>query len=104
MFVIDASSKLCKGENTTFPRLLSFLNRIMSEPVTMSLTLTQKFEIEKMSRVIDDCNDVPRLKELTKQILVAYETQKACSKWAYAQVMGIPVAQETDEPLDTDLE
>jgi uncharacterized membrane protein YjjP (DUF1212 family) len=47
----------------------------------MELTLSQVFEIEKLNRDIDNCNDITQLKELAKQLLHLTQTQKASSRW-----------------------
>lgn len=52
---------------------------------SIELTTAQRFEIEKMSRVIDGTSDVQVLRDLSKQLLVAWMTQKAASIWAIRQ-------------------
>jgi len=53
------------------------------EPITLSLG--QKFEIEKMSRDIDNTQDVKTLRDLAKQLLVAWKQQQAAAAWAFRQ-------------------
>lgn len=53
------------------------------EPITMSLG--QKFEIEKMSRTIDNTQDVQKLRDLAKHLLVAWKQQQAAAAWAFRQ-------------------
>jgi hypothetical protein len=48
---------------------------------SIELSMNQKFEMEKMSRVIDNCNDLAELKSLTKTLLSAWMTQKAATAW-----------------------
>lgn len=48
---------------------------------TMELSMGQKFEMEKMNRAIDACNDLKELKSLTKQLVSAWMTQKAATAW-----------------------
>tara|TARA_B100001173_G_scaffold209128_1_gene180410 strand:+ start:815 stop:991 length:177 start_codon:yes stop_codon:yes gene_type:complete len=57
------------------------------EPI--SLTLGQKFEIEKLSREIDHVNDLPQLRSIAKDLLVAWKQQQAASAWALLQSQGL---------------
>jgi hypothetical protein len=47
----------------------------------MELTIGQKFEIEKMGRVIDSTTDLKALRDLCKQLLEAWMVQKAAAVW-----------------------
>jgi len=47
----------------------------------IALTLGQKFEIEKFSRDIDNANDVQQLRELAKDLLVAWKQQQSAAAW-----------------------
>jgi hypothetical protein len=49
--------------------------------LAMVLSTTQLFEIEKMDRVIDNTTDLPKLRDLTKQLHRAWQMQKASSRW-----------------------
>ena len=53
------------------------------EPIT--LTLGQKFEIEKFSREIDNSDDLSALKSIAKELLVAWQQQQAASAWIVRQ-------------------
>ncbi len=55
----------------------------MSEPLTLSLG--QKFELERMSRVIDATVDTQALQGLAKQLLQAWQSQKAATQWVMRQ-------------------
>jgi hypothetical protein len=57
------------------------------EPILdpIELTVGQKFEIEKMSRVIDSTTDVKALQSLSKQLLQAWMIQKASTLWIMKQ-------------------
>ena len=57
------------------------------EPITMSLG--QKFEIEKMSRDIDNTQDVQQLRVLAKHLLVAWKQQQAAAAWAFRQTKNL---------------
>ena len=57
---------------------------------TLSLTTTQKFELERMSRTIDATNDPVALRELAKQLLQAWQSQKAATQWVMRQHLGTP--------------
>jgi len=66
----------------------------MSEPLTLSLG--QKFEMERMSRAIDSTVDVQALQGLAKQLLQAWHSQKAATQWMMRQQLDSPsrVAQQ----------
>ena len=69
----------------------------MSEP--LSLTLGQKFELERMSRAIDATTDPQVLRGLAKQLLEAWHSQKAATQWVMRQQLGAPPTFST-RPLD----
>jgi acetolactate synthase small subunit len=50
-------------------------------PLAIVLTTSQRFEIEKMDRVIDGTTDVEALRKLSKQLHQAWQVQKATSRW-----------------------
>lgn len=56
-----------------------------NQPSAIALTLTQTFELEKMQRAIDSCNNASELKTLAKQLLSAWMTQKAACLWIIRQ-------------------
>lgn len=60
----------------------------MSEP--LALTLGQKFELERMTRVIDSTGDAQSLRGLAKQLLQAWQTQRAATEWMMRQQLGSP--------------
>jgi hypothetical protein len=68
----------------------------MSEP--MKLSLGQQFELERMNRVIDSTSDLKALRDLAKQILQAWHSQKAATAWVMKQSMGRPT-ESTPEQL-----
>ena len=57
------------------------------EPI--SLTLGQKFEIEKFSREIDSSDDILQLRTIAKDLLIAWKQQQAASAWALRQSQGL---------------
>ena len=62
----------------------------MSAPI--ELTLNQQFEIERFNRAIDTTADLAQLRDIAKQLLQAWHTQKAATNWAMRQQMGAPIA------------
>ena len=56
------------------------------EPIT--LTLGQKFELEKRSRDISAITDVQQLQNLTKDLLLSWQQEIARSRAAVAEVLG----------------
>ena len=63
----------------------------------ISLTTAQQFELEKMSRVIDATSDVAALQKLAKQLMQAWQCQKAATLWVMKSP-PLPVAP-WDDPL-----
>lgn len=55
---------------------------------TISLSLGQQFEVERMSRAIDAEGDPQVLRDLAKQLLQAWHTQKAATNWVMRQHLG----------------
>jgi len=62
----------------------------MSEP--LALSLGQQFELERMSRAIDATVDPQALRGLAKQLLQAWQSQKAATQWVMRQQLGSPPA------------
>ncbi len=60
----------------------------MSEP--LALSLGQQFELERMCRVIDSTGDPQSLRGLAKQLLQAWQAQKAATEWMMRQQLGTP--------------
>jgi hypothetical protein len=66
------------------------------------LTTTQKFELERMSRVIDATNDPETLRKLAKQLLQAWQGQKAATRWVMDTTIPRPIEMPLapwDDPL-----
>jgi hypothetical protein len=55
----------------------------MADP--LQLGLQQRFELERMSRLVDDLDDVPTLRNLCKLTLESWYTQKAATAWVMRQ-------------------
>ena len=55
----------------------------------LALTASQEFEIERFSRAIDATGDVATLRAIAKQLLQAWMTQKAATKWAMRQALSV---------------
>jgi hypothetical protein len=51
----------------------------------MNLSLGQQFEMERIRRVIDAETDPSVLRGLAKQLLNAWQTQKAATSWVIKQ-------------------
>jgi len=49
------------------------------------LSIGQQFEIERFNRAIDATADPEQLRHLAKQLLQAWQTQKAATQWVVAQ-------------------
>ncbi len=55
----------------------------MQSPI--ELTTGQQFEIERLSRAIDATADPEELRRVAKQLLQAWQTQKAATNWMIRQ-------------------
>ncbi|NDA75892.1 MAG: hypothetical protein EBZ96_03330 [Synechococcaceae bacterium WB9_3_282] len=51
----------------------------------LGLSLGQKFEVERISRAIDSEVDPTVLRGIAKQLLNAWQTQKAATSWVIKQ-------------------
>jgi hypothetical protein len=61
----------------------------MSAPIELSIG--QQFEIERFNRAIDATADPEQLRALAKQLMQAWQTQKAATTWAIRQQLpGAP--------------
>jgi hypothetical protein len=54
----------------------------------MELTTAQRFEIERLSRAIDATTDTQTLQRMCRQLLQAWQVQRAATLWAMRQ--GLP--------------
>ena len=50
------------------------------------LSMEQRFRLEAAFREIDTCEDIEKLRELTKQIITAQENEKAFAREAMEQI------------------
>ena len=66
----------------------------------IELTLGQQFEIERLNRVIDGTADPDQLRQLAKQLLQAWHTQKAATNWMISQQAGAPFASDSSPEID----
>lgn len=73
----------------------------MSEP--LALSLGQQFELERMSRAIDATVDPRALQGLAKQLLQAWQSQKAATQWVMRQQLGGSGPFAGREPVDASL-
>ena len=58
----------------------------MTAPI--ALTMGQQFEIERFNRALDATADPEQLRTIAKQLLQAWHTQKAATKWVINQQMA----------------
>jgi hypothetical protein len=56
----------------------------------MSLSLAQKFELERSLRAIDEARDIEELRRLAKQLAHSWFSQKAATQWMMKQTLGAP--------------
>ena len=62
-------------------------DQTLSMPI--ELTVSQQFEIERFNRAIEATADTEQLRSLAKQLLQAWQTQKAATTWAINQQLGL---------------
>ena len=70
----------------------------MTEP--LALSLGQQFEIERMNRAIDATCDPEALRDIAKQLLQAWHSQKAATQWIMRQHLGAPTPVASALALD----
>ena len=59
---------------------------------SLELSVSQRFEIERFSRAIDATADPQALRDIAKQLLQAWHTQKAATNWVIQQQLAQPLA------------
>lgn len=60
----------------------------MNDP--LQLTIGQQFEIERFNREIDSSENIDELRTIAKQLLQAWQTQKAATVWMMKQNLSAP--------------
>ncbi len=65
----------------------------------IELSVGQQFEIERFNRVIDATADASQLRDLAKQLLQAWHTQRAATTWVMQQ-QGIATTPPAIEQPD----
>ena len=53
----------------------------------IALTMTQQFEMERINRAIDSTADPEQLQTIAKQLLRAWQSQRAATDWVIRQQM-----------------
>lgn len=53
----------------------------------IELSFSQRFEMEKLTRAIDNTADLNQLQTIAKQLLEAWHTQRAATEWVIRQHM-----------------
>lgn len=56
----------------------------------LELSLSQQFEVNRFSRVIDETTDVPTLQKIAKELLQAWQSQKAVTAWVMRENLQNP--------------
>ena len=56
----------------------------------LDLSMGQKFELERMLRTIEGCNNLEEIKSLTKELTTSWMSQKATIAWLIRQNLGKP--------------
>ena len=63
------------------------LEEVMQESIAMSMT--QCFEVERMNRAIEATADPAQLQTLAKQLLHAWQSQRAATQWVMRQQQAL---------------
>ena len=53
------------------------------------MSMTQRFEVERMNRAIEATADPAQLQTLAKQLLRAWQSQRAATQWVMRQRQGL---------------
>lgn len=57
---------------------------------SIEVTLAQQFELDKMNRTIEACQNIDDLKKIAKLFAQAWVNQKAATAWAMRQSLPAP--------------
>ena len=60
----------------------------MDRPIELSIT--QRFEVERMNRAIDATADREQLQAIAKQLLQAWQSQRAATDWVRQDMDSTP--------------
>ena len=63
------------------------MDEVMQESIAMSMT--QCFEVERMNRAIEATADPAQLQTLAKQLLHAWQSQRAATQWVMRQQQAL---------------
>ena len=61
---------------------------------SIQLTIEQRFQIEQFNRTLETTTDPDQLRQLARQLMTAWQTQKAATSWVMRQ--GMPPISGTD--------
>jgi len=67
---------------------------------SIEVTLSQQFELDKMNRTIEACQNVDDLKKIAKLFAQAWVNQKAATNWAMRQSLPPPWGKVREPALD----
>jgi hypothetical protein len=70
------------------PHTLRPIHRELVVTPQIELSVGQQFDIERFSRAIDANADAEQLRNLAKQLLHAWHTQKAATNWVIQQQLA----------------
>jgi hypothetical protein len=56
----------------------------------IELSITQRFEVERMNRAIDATADREQLQAIAKQLLQAWQSQRAATEWVRQDMDSTP--------------
>lgn len=56
----------------------------------MQLSLSQQLDLERLTRAIDACDDLPQLRHIAQELARAWMIQQAAARWAITHRPGTP--------------
>jgi hypothetical protein len=56
----------------------------------LNLSISQQFDIERFNRAIDDSENIDEIRGIAKQLLMAWQTQRAATNWIMKSSLSAP--------------
>ena len=66
-------------------RIIALSIEVLRVEESVSLSITQQFDVERMNRAIESTSDAHQLQMLAKQLLQAWHSQRAATAWVARQ-------------------
>ncbi|QNJ04655.1 hypothetical protein [Synechococcus sp. PROS-U-1] len=66
-------------------RIIALSIEVLRVEESVSLSITQQFDVERMNRAIDSTSDAQQLQMLAQRLLQAWHSQRAATAWVARQ-------------------